>query len=117
MQRKYLVWEHKYLVWALLLLLAGCASLVKPVSVRQSIAYTEGALTATYQSIGQLKAEGRISAEKRNELVAQADKVGDALDASRLALGVGDISTAEGKLQAARAVLVTLEAVLKQYGG
>jgi hypothetical protein len=100
-----------------LLLLAGCASLVKPVSVRQSIAYSEGGLTAVYNTIRDFKREGRITAEKRDQLVAEADKVGVALDASRAALGTGDITTAEGKLQFARSALLALEAVLKDIGG
>ena len=103
-------YEARFLLWSgtwgatlalavlLVLALAGCmAGLAKPETISQKIAYTEAGLTATYNTIRDLKAEGRISAATRDDLVGKADTAGRALDAARTALGSGDTSTALGK--------------------
>lgn len=102
-----------YWAYLLLALLVGCTSLEKPETFSEQLAYSEAGLTATYQTIGELKTSGKISAGKRDELVASADAVGAALDASRLALGLGDLSTASAKLRLAQDSLRLLQATLK----
>lgn len=102
------------MAWLLLALLVGCASMTRPETFRQQVAYVEGGLTAAYQTIGQMKREGRIDAPKRDRLVAQADTVGLALDATHAALGQGNEPLAVQNLKLARAALVTLEQALKE---
>ncbi len=100
-----------------MLLLVACAQqLAQPQTFKQSIAYAEAGLTATYQTIATLKTEGRISAQTRNHLVSQADQVGDALDAARAASQVGNVTQANLSLETARAALIALQAVLRSFG-
>ena len=99
---------------AALVFLAGCPGLVKPETINQRIAYSEAALTAAYETIGNLKTSGRIDAAKRDSLVREADKAGIAVDAARAALGKGLPNDALGRLQVAQAILVTLQKTLEE---
>jgi len=115
-ERDFLIWMAAIAATCILVILTtSCAGLVKPETINQKLAYSEASLTATYNTIRDLKVAGRISEQKRNELVTQADTAAAAVDAARTALGAGDTSTALGKLQVARSVLVGLEAILKNY--
>ena len=91
----------------------GCSQFVQPTSFRQQVAYVEGGLTAAYQTIGQLKVSGRITAEGRNKLVEQADVVGSALDATYAALAAGNEGQAANSLQIARTALIALQKALE----
>lgn len=98
----------------LVLFLVGCAGMAKPETINQQIAYSEASLTATYQTIRDLKVSGRITAEKRDEMVAKADLVGSGLDASRGLLRDGLPSDALSMLQTTRSALLALQGVLKE---
>lgn len=105
--------QYRYAWFLFALLVAGCASMAKPETFRQQVAYVEGSLTAAYQTIGELKKTGRINAEKRDKLVGQADMVGLSLDATHAALAEGNDLAAAQNLRLARAALKTLEQALK----
>jgi hypothetical protein len=94
--------------------LEGCSTLAKPQTMNQRIAYAEATLVAVYETIGSLKTSGRIDAAKRDELVKEADKAGIAVDAARTALANGLPDDALGRLQAAQAILVTLQRTLQE---
>jgi hypothetical protein len=96
--------------------LVSCAqNLVNPETLQERLAYAEGTLTATYLTIADMKFLGRISAEKRDELVKDADAAGATLDATRAALGAGDLTTASAKLQLAQDALRLLQTTLRGF--
>lgn len=111
--------RYKWAVLLILLALAlgACADLAKPETTREKLAYAEAGLTSAYVTIGDLKRAGRISAESRDELVAKTDTAGAALDASRVALNMGDLDTAAAKLRLAQDALRLLQATLRGLGG
>jgi len=101
------------LLLVLALMLAGCAAWVQPQTPDETAAYLEGGLTAAYQSIAEMRKSGRITADQRDALVADADIVGAALDAYGAIRKTGDLSTATAKLRLARDALTALQATLR----
>lgn len=94
---------------------AGCgANLVKPETLRQRIAYTEGGLTAAYQTIRDLRMANKISVEGRNELVEDADKVGAGIGATKAFLDAGQTANATTQLEQTRDALLMLQGVLEK---
>ena len=105
-----------FMILAALVGLVSCANdFAKPETLQDKIAYAEGSLTATYLTIADLKWAGRISAETRDKLVKDADAAGATLDATRTALGVGDLTTASAKLSLAQDALRLLQATLRGF--
>lgn len=100
--------------WFLLLvLMVGCASLVKPESIEQRLMYAQAQVGAAYKTVVDLRARDAISKDDGKAAIAQIDKADQAVKLARTALGQGDISTAEGQLNAALTALVAIEATLK----
>lgn len=100
--------------WFLLLvLLVGCASLVKPDTLEGKIMYAQSQVGAAYRTVVDMRARDAISKEDGKAAIAQIDKADYAVKLARTALGQGDISTAEGQLNAALTALVAIEATLK----
>lgn len=99
----------------LLVLLAACASLgLAPASsFSDRLAYSYGTHTAVLTSATQSLEAGEISSEDASRVLKVADEARTALDAAKLAAGAGDVSTAEGRLQLATALLTNLQAYLR----
>lgn len=100
----------------LLMLIAGCAQLglAPAASLSDRIAYAYGTHTAVLQATTSSLEAGDIGSEDAARVLKVADESRKALDAARLAVGSGDISTAEGRLQLATALLTELQTYLRR---
>ena len=100
--------------WFLLLvLMVGCASLVKPETLEQRLMYAQSQVGAAYKTVADLRGREVISKEDGKRAIEQIDSADKAVKLARTALGQGDISTAEGQLNAALSALLAIEATLK----
>jgi hypothetical protein len=100
--------------WFLLLvLMVGCASLVKPETLEGKIMYAQSQIGAAYKTVADLRGREAISKEDGKKAISQIDSADKAVKLARMSLGQGDISTAEGQLNAALTALVAIEATLK----
>ena len=100
--------------WFLLLvLMVGCASLVKPETLEQRLMYAQSQVGAAYKTVADLRGREVISKEDGKMAIEQIDSADKAIKLARGALGQGDISTAEGQLNAALSALLAIEATLK----
>ena len=97
-------------LWILVILIAGCASIAKPQSFDQQLAYVQSGITSVRQTATDLLARERITAVKALDINAECDKAKGYIKEAR-ALG----ATLEGadKLDLATNLLLTLEAQLK----
>lgn len=98
-----------------LLLLVGCASLgLAPASkFDERLAYAVSQNAAVRQAAAVSLENGEITLEDAQYVLKLTDESRKLLDAARLASGVGDISTAEGRLNVAVSVLANLQAYLR----
>jgi hypothetical protein len=103
----------QFLLVLLLALMVGCSSFVKPENLGQRIMYAQSQVGAAYKTVSDLRGREAISKEDGKKAIAQIDKVDEAIKIARIALDQGDISTAEGQLNAALTALVAIEATLK----
>jgi len=100
--------------WFLLLvLMVGCSSFVKPDTLEQRLMYAQSQVGGAYKTVADLRARDAISKEDGKFAIAKIDEVDRLVKLSRTALGQGDISTAEGQLNAALSALLAIEATLK----
>lgn len=99
----------------ILAILTACASLgLAPASnFSDRLAYAMGTHTAVIVSATQSLEAGEISSQDASRVLKVADEARTALDAAKLANGVGDATTAEGRLQLATALLTNLQAYLR----
>lgn len=106
---------RKILACSALLLLVGCASLgLAPASsFGDRLAYSYGTHTAVLVAATQSLEAGELDSADASRVLKVADEARTALDAAKLAHGVGDASTAEGRLQLATALLTNLQAYLR----
>lgn len=100
----------------LALLIAGCASLgLAPASsFSDRLAYSYGTHTAVLTAATASLEAGEIGSEDATRVLKVADQARQALDAARAAAGVGDIATAEGRLQLAASLLTELQTYLRR---
>jgi len=100
---------------ALLFLLTACASLgLAPASsFEERLAYAVSQNAAVRNAAAVSLERQEIALEDAQRVLKITDEVRTALDAARLASGVGDTSTAEGRLQLATAILVELQNYLR----
>jgi hypothetical protein len=96
--------------------LMGCETLglTKPRTFDQKLAYAESQVTAGYQSVADLANRKRISKDAGTRTIKQLDDASTALKAARIAVGAGDMTLAQDKLSAATAILLSVEASLKE---
>lgn len=99
----------------LLAVLAGCASLgLAPASsFEERLAYAVSQNAAVRNAVAISLENGEIALDDAQRVLKITDEVRTALDAARLAVGVGDVSTAESRLQFATQILVNLQAFLR----
>lgn len=94
-------------------LASGCETLATPKTLDQRLAAAYSTHTAVVQAAGSSLAMGDISSAQGQDVLDLARRTKTILDGARVALGAGDIETAEGRLQLAVAVLAELQAYLR----
>jgi hypothetical protein len=95
-------------------LLTACATMVKPETLDQRIAYAEAQVTAGYNTVADLATRKRISFETGSKAIADLDAAAAALKGARAMLATGKPVDAQSYLSTASALLVSLEAYLKE---
>jgi len=100
---------------ALLFLLTACAALgLAPASsFEERLAYAVSQNAAVRNAAAASLERQEIALEDAQRVLKITDEVRTALDAARLASGVGDVSTAEARLQLASAILIELQNYLR----
>ena len=98
-------------LWLLLILIAGCASIAKPQSFDQQLAYVQSGITSVRQTTIDLLQRDRITPAKALQINAEADKARAALSVAR---GVGNTPAGQDSLALAVSILVSIEAQLKE---
>ena len=97
----------------LLALVAGCVSLAPANTLSERLAYAMGSHTAVLAATTQAVEVGDISSDDAERVLSVADTARQALDAAGLALGAGDLTTAEARLQLATSLLARLQTYLR----
>lgn len=97
------------------LILTACASLgLEPAATfGQRLAYAYSTHTAVLDSTTAALEIGDIQVDDAQRVLKVSDQARQALDAAKLAYGVGDVQTAEGRLQLAVALLTELQTYLR----
>lgn len=97
------------------LFLTGCAQLgLAPASTfEERLAYAVSQNAAVRQAAASSLEAGDIQVDDAQRILKVTDQVRDALNAAKLASGVGDTQTAEGRLQLATALLLELQRYLR----
>lgn len=101
---------------ALILLLAGCASLgLEPAkSFDQQLAYSYAQVTSVRLTAANALNTGVITVDDARQVQTLADQARAGLDGARVAHGVGDTKTALGRLQLANSILTQLAVYLQK---
>jgi hypothetical protein len=96
--------------------MSGCTTpgLTQASSFSQKAAYTLGMHTAVLDSTTQALELGDITSEDATRVLKVADEARRGIDAALLASSVGDVSTAEGRLQLATSLLTELQTYLRR---
>lgn len=102
MNRQVSLW----LAFALALCLAGCATI--PQTFDQAVAHANGQITGVAKSAAQLVTAGAISPERGKEISDDLKEASRTIDRAEAAYAIGDITTADGLLRAANAILLEL---------
>lgn len=99
----------------LLFLLTACASLgLAPASsFEERLAYAVSQNAAVRNAAAASLERQEIALEDAQRVLKITDEVRTSLDAAKAAVGAGDVSTAEGRLQLATAILVELQNFLR----
>lgn len=95
-------------------LIAACASLASPDTIRGKIAYAYASVAASEQSAAQLLAANRLNAQEAQKVADAAQQIHVALAAAELASGTGDLKTAEDQLRFANQILLELNRQLTE---
>lgn len=108
----------KKLLAIALLVLAGCAQIgvAPPQSFDQQLAYGYGTITAVRTSAAQALQSQTIQVADAQQVLTATDTARTGLDAAKAASGLGDTTTATGKLTAAMAVLTQVQQFLTTKG-
>lgn len=98
------------LVFLMAAMLSACSGFyAKPKTLEQSLFHAEAQVLAAYRSLEDVVDRKKITRELATKRKAQIDEADATLGVARSALAEGDIATAEGKLNAALALLLALE--------
>lgn len=106
---------RKLAIIPLLFLLTACAQLgLAPASsFDQRLAYAVSQNAAVRNAAAVSLERQEIALEDAQRVLKITDEVRTALDAAKFAAGAGDVSTAEGRLQLATAILIELQSYLR----
>lgn len=102
--------KHAFIIFTLALLTA-CAT---PQSIDQRIAYAYVSHTAVGQATAGSLAASEIASTDAESIIKIADESRLVLDSARVALGAGDMQTAEGRLLLATGVLEQMRDYLRK---
>lgn len=103
------------ILFPLLFILTACAELgLAPASAfEERLAYAVSQNAAVRNAAAVSLERNEIALEDAQRVLKITDEVRTALDAAKFAAGAGDVSTAEGRLQLATAILVELQNYLR----
>jgi hypothetical protein len=87
---------------------SGCDVFGKPQTFEQQLAYAYGTHTSVLTAAANAVEHNTLSVADATQVLSMADDAKIMLDASRAAIGVGDVTTAEGQLKLATNVLQQL---------
>lgn len=111
-------------VWLFLmsafLALSACSSFIpkeKPATIEESIGVAALTLNGVRNMHANMIESGRVTPKIDADLVALEAKVDDAITLARTALKAGDLTTAEGQLNAMQLVLLELNRRIAQLEG
>ena len=90
--------NHGFILLALLTLLSGCSVFSPAKSFDTQLAYAYGTHTAVLTAAASAVEHGTLSSADAAEVLQVADDAKVLLDSAKVAAGVGDLTTAEGKL-------------------
>lgn len=103
------------LAWIFVLVtLAACAVFTSPKTLDQRIAAAYVTHTAVVEAAGTSLSLGDISSDQGQTILEIATRTKTILDGARLALGAGDVKTAEGQLALALGILAELQSHLRR---
>lgn len=107
--------KTKLLVIPLLFLLTACAplGLAPASSFEERLAYAVSQNAAVRNAAAASLERQEIALDDAQRVLKITDEVRTSLDAAKIAAGAGDVSTAEGRLQLATAILVELQNYLR----
>jgi len=96
------------------LVVAGCGTggIEKPQSFEQQLAYAYSTHTAVLEATANAVELDQLSPDDAQQVLRLSDESRVLLDASRAAIGVGDVTTAQGQLVLATNILTQLKAYL-----
>ena len=98
-------------LFALVLLaggLSGCGAFAPAQTFEAQLAYGYGTHTALMDAATNAVSTGTLAPEDAEQVLALSDDAKVLLDSARLAIGVGDVQTAEGQLRLATNILTQL---------
>ena len=103
-------------MWVAFALLTACGTLgLTPASrFTERLAYSYSTHTAVLNATTQAVNAGDIGSEDGERVLKVADEARKALDAAKLAVDIGDLQTAESRLQLATAILTELQTYLRR---
>lgn len=103
------------ILFPLLFLLTACASLgLAPASsFEERLAYAVSQNAAVRNAAAVSLEKNEIALSDAQRVLKITDEIRTTLDAAKLASGAGDVSTAEGRLQLATAILLELQNYLR----
>lgn len=98
-----------------LFLVSACASigLAPPSTFEERLAYAVSQNAAVRTAAANSLEAGEISVDDARRVLKITDEIRTALDAANLAANTGDISSAEGRLQLATALLIEIQKYLR----
>jgi hypothetical protein len=98
-----------------LVLVTACAAWQPAQTFEQKLAYAYSVHTAVLNTAATGVSLGELKAEDGQMVLRLADESRVLLDASRAAMGAGDVTTAEGQLALATQILVQLQMYLRAH--
>lgn len=93
--------------------LLECTLSLNQSNLQTCLMYGQSQVGAAYKTVADLRARDAISKEDGKAAIAKIDEIDKGVKLARMSLGQGDVSTAEGQLNAALTALVAIEATLK----
>lgn len=104
------------LLWLALaiLLLAGCASTVKPETPRQALYAAFSQAEAVVNTANRLHASGTITDAEHQEIIGKVSDINDTLIEARTLLEAGDTLSAEDRIDLANQGLVSVRNRLRE---
>lgn len=109
--------QHAFLALALLAM-AGCSyfGVPKPETLKERLVYAHSTVNAVVATTTNALNAGALHSSDGEQVRKLAGEARTVLQAAEVALGAGDIETAEGRLNLARGILAQLQSYLASKG-